>query len=66
MMFKPPKQTPNRRCAYCGEGCVCQHGYCEFCMPCAECVVEEDEVAGLGRGRNNRQAAEGARKRGVK
>ena len=31
------KQTPNHRCGFCGEGCCCEHGYCEVCQTCYEC-----------------------------
>lgn len=44
-MERPPKQSPNRRCGYCGDGLVCEHGYCEVCMNCADCDIEELRIA---------------------
>ena len=34
-------QTPNRRCQFCGEGLVCEHGRCDTCQSCFECDGEE-------------------------
>lgn len=28
---------PNYRCAFCGEGVVCEHGKCNVCQHCREC-----------------------------
>jgi hypothetical protein len=39
------EQTPNRRCQFCGEGLVCQHGYCEVCQRCKGCIEEAKEWA---------------------
>jgi hypothetical protein len=42
-----PKQTPDRRCGFCGEGVVCEHGYCVVCQPCVDCMMDELELAKL-------------------
>lgn len=39
------QQTPNKRCQFCGEGRVCQHGFCEVCQSCKECIKEDKELA---------------------
>lgn len=36
------EQTPNRRCGFCGDGCVCHHGYCPVCQICLYCYFGED------------------------
>jgi hypothetical protein len=35
------KQTPGRRCAFCGEGLTCVHGLCELCQRCPSDDSEE-------------------------
>lgn len=44
-MSKPvidgPKQTPNRRRGFCGEGIACQYGLCNVCQNCEKCYFEE-------------------------
>ena len=34
-----PKQRPNYRCGFCGEGVACEHGYCNVCQICLECAM---------------------------
>jgi hypothetical protein len=37
-----PKQTPNRRCGFCGEGLACNHGFCNVCQGCIDCEMGWD------------------------
>jgi hypothetical protein len=39
-----PKQRPNYRCGFCGEGVACEHGYCNVCQICLECRMDELEA----------------------
>jgi hypothetical protein len=49
-----PKQTPNRRCEFCGEGVACQHGLCNECQQCIVCEEDRQEYRKAKTATNNR------------
>jgi hypothetical protein len=41
-----PKQRPNYRCGFCGEGVACEDGYCNVYQICLECAMDDQFVPG--------------------
>lgn len=41
-------QQPSRRCAFCGESYVCEHGKCTACQSCKACRRLDDAWGDLG------------------
>ena len=41
-------QQPSKKCAFCGEGFVCQHGKCNVCQKCRTCERLDDAWDDLG------------------
>lgn len=41
-------EQPSKKCAFCGEGYVCEHGKCNVCQKCRACERQDDASNELG------------------